>query len=59
MKEYHCDTLIIGCGIAGLSCALKLAEKGLKVSIITREEKPETTNTMWAQGGIISVKMTF
>lgn len=47
------DVLIIGTGIAGLSAALKLAEKKLNVAIITREEKPEVTNTYWAQGGII------
>lgn len=53
MNSSRYDVLVIGCGIAGLSCALKLAEKNLKVAIVTREKKPETTNTMWAQGGII------
>ena len=56
MKEnnsYNYDVLILGSGISGLSAAIKLAEKNLNIAIITREEKPETTNTLWAQGGII------
>lgn len=52
MKKYY-DVLIIGTGIAGLTSALKLAEDGLEVAIVTREKKPELTNTYWAQGGII------
>lgn len=47
------DVLIIGTGVAGLSAAIKLAEAKLSVGIITRSEKPEETNTFWAQGGII------
>ncbi len=53
MKDFNTDVLIIGTGIAGLSAALKLAEKKIKVTIVTREKKPEITNTFWAQGGII------
>lgn len=53
MKDFNTDVLIIGTGIAGLSAAIKLAEKNLKISIVTREKKPEITNTFWAQGGII------
>lgn len=51
MNEY--DVLIIGTGIAGLTSAIKLAEGGHRICIVTREKKPEETNTMWAQGGII------
>lgn len=47
------DVLILGTGIAGLTSAIKLAEKGLKVAIATREKRPEGSNTFWAQGGII------
>jgi L-aspartate oxidase len=53
MKDFTTDVLIIGSGIAGLAAALKLAEANLQVTIVTREKKPETTNTYWAQGGII------
>lgn len=53
MSEFNFDVLIIGTGISGLSSAIKLAECGYKIAIITREEKPQVTNTYWAQGGII------
>jgi L-aspartate oxidase len=52
------DVLIIGTGIAGLSAAAGLAERGLKVAIVTREKDPSQTNTVWAQGGIIYAKGT-
>lgn len=53
MKDFNTEVLIIGSGISGLSAAIKLAEKKVKVTIITREKRPEITNTFWAQGGII------
>jgi L-aspartate oxidase len=53
MKDFSTDILIIGSGIAGLSAAIKLAEANLQVTIVTREKRPEITNTFWAQGGII------
>jgi L-aspartate oxidase len=49
----NCEILIIGSGIAGLTSAIKLAETGKSVVIVTREEEPKITNTYWAQGGII------
>ncbi len=47
------DFLIIGGGIAGLSFALKAANKG-KVGLITKEKTSES-NTSYAQGGIAGV----
>lgn len=47
------DVLIVGCGIAGGTAALELAEAGLDVVILTRAEQAEESNTYWAQGGII------
>lgn len=48
------DVLIIGCGIAGASAALTLAKNpALKITILTRENDPQESNTRYAQGGII------
>jgi len=47
------DVLVLGCGIAGGTAALELAEAGLDVVIVTRAAQLEESNTYWAQGGII------
>ena len=48
------DVLIVGSGIAGLSFALKLAQKGHTVAILTKKTRAES-NTNYAQGGIAVV----
>jgi len=49
----HADVLILGCGIAGGTAALELAEAGFDVLLVTRANQAEESNTYWAQGGII------
>lgn len=47
------EVLILGSGIAGGVAALQLAEAGYQVTLVTRAEEPEESNTFYAQGGII------
>jgi len=48
------DAVVVGSGIGGLSFALKLAESGLSVAVVTKKTKSDS-NTNWAQGGIACV----
>jgi L-aspartate oxidase len=57
MREIH-DVIIIGTGIAGLTAAIYLKEKGLDVLVITKNDVISETNTNYAQGGIIAWKET-
>ena len=48
------EVLIIGCGIAGATAALRLARNpGRQITIITRASEIHESNTRYAQGGII------
>lgn len=48
------DVLVIGCGIAGASAALRLARNpDRQVAVITRAPDPIESNTLYAQGGIV------
>jgi L-aspartate oxidase len=51
MKRF--DYLVLGSGIAGLSFALKVADRG-RVAVVTKKRSAES-NTNYAQGGIAAV----
>jgi len=48
------DVLVLGSGAAGLSLALRLAQKGRSVMLVSKS-KLESGSTLWAQGGISAV----
>ena len=49
------DVLVIGCGIAGASAALQLAQdRQRQITVVTRTTDPHESNSRYAQGGIVS-----
>ncbi|HUR40201.1 MAG TPA: L-aspartate oxidase [Verrucomicrobiae bacterium] len=48
------DVLILGSGAAGLSCALRLAQRGHAVTMVSKGTL-SGGSTLWAQGGISAV----
>lgn len=52
--QHRYDVLVVGSGIAGLSFALKMAQLGRRVCILTKKDRAES-NTNYAQGGIAAV----
>ena len=54
--DHRYDYVVLGSGIAGLTFALNVAEKG-SVAVITKKNRAES-NTNYAQGGIACVTST-
>lgn len=55
MDDSQTDTLIIGCGIAGAATALRLSDDpDHHVTVITRSSDATSSNSAWAQGGIVT-----
>lgn len=51
---HESDLLIIGVGAGGGTCALRAADMGMKVTVVTASSQPDSgSSTSWAQGGII------
>jgi L-aspartate oxidase len=56
IPDHRFDYLVLGSGIAGLTFALNVAEKG-SVAVVTKKNRAES-NTNYAQGGIACVTST-
>ena len=54
MNSCYFNTIIVGSGLAGLTTALKLADSGKTVALITKKTLSEC-NSFYAQGGIAAV----
>ncbi len=48
------DFIVIGSGVAGLRASIGMAEKGAKVTVLTKDKASES-NTEYAQGGVAVV----
>ena len=53
-SEAPLDLLVIGSGVAGLSAAVRAADRGLVVGVLTKGHLEQST-TRWAQGGMAAV----
>ena len=42
------EAIVVGCGVSGLTCALRLLEAGFRVRIAARERSPSTTSDIAA-----------
>jgi L-aspartate oxidase len=47
------EVLVVGTGIAGLAAAASAAEQGFEVTLLSKSGRPEESNTLYAQGGIV------
>ena len=45
--------VVVGSGVAGLTCALSLIEKGFSVTLVTKSQTSDSA-TWYAQGGVAS-----
>jgi L-aspartate oxidase len=46
--------LVLGTGVAGCAAALAASRAGADVTLVTRAPDAESSNTFWAQGGIVA-----
>ncbi len=53
MTSRDTDVLVIGSGLAGCAAALAAARWGCRVLVLTKGARPEESNTLYAQGGIV------
>lgn len=49
---HETDVLIVGCGVAGCTAALDLAQKGVNVTVITNSQEARNSSSFFVQEGI-------
>ena len=54
LQAARLDVLVVGSGVAGLSVAVRLADAGMAVGVVTKAELVVSA-TRWAQGGVAAV----
>jgi L-aspartate oxidase len=54
VSDLETDVLVLGTGVAGCAPALAAARGGAKVTLVTRADNAQESNTWYAQGGIVS-----
>lgn len=54
--RYQYEAIVVGSGVAGLTCAIHLQKMGKKVVVITKSEQLHHCNSHYAQGGIIAAR---
>jgi len=50
----HSKIIVVGAGVAGLACALELAERGLQVEVIERGRRLGEGSCSWMAGGMLA-----
>lgn len=54
MRQTHPQLTVIGAGVAGLACALELAERGARVEVLERAESLGPACCSWFAGGMLA-----
>ena len=50
----HSRIIVIGAGVAGLACALELADRGLEVEVVERRQRLGEGSCSWMAGGMLA-----
>jgi L-aspartate oxidase len=50
VRHWRTNVVVVGSGVAGLSCALALAP--LPVTVLTKTPRPASGSSVWAKGGV-------
>lgn len=54
--RYQNDVVVVGSGVAGLTCAIYLQKMGKNVVVLSKSDRLDDCNSHYAQGGIIAAR---